>query len=154
MKKPASGEKVICQNRTARFNYAIGDTYEAGIVLLGTEVKAIREGRANLKDGYALIKDGELFLYDFHISPYSCGNRANHEPLRVKKLLLHKSEINRLYGKSQEQGFSLIPTKAYFKGGKIKVEVGVAKGKKLYDKRQDIREREDKRAMERGFKER
>lgn len=152
MKRPDSGEKIICQNRKAHFSYAIGDTYEAGIVLLGTEVKAMREGKANLKDSYALIENGEVFLHDFHISPYSCGNRCNHEPLRVKKLLLHKSEIRRLYGKSNEQGFTLIPLKAYFQRGKIKVQLGIAKGKKLYDKRQDIRKKDDRRSMEQSFK--
>jgi len=144
--------KIICQNKTARLNYFIDDTYEAGIVLVGTEVKALRDGKANLKDSYALIHNGEVFLYDLHIGAYSHGNRANHEPLRVRKLLLHKREIKRLYGKSQEKGLTLIPTKLYFKDGKVKVEIGVGKGKKLYDKREDIKKRDDMREMARGFR--
>lgn len=152
MKKQDVGEKIICYNRKALHNYNIGDTYEAGIVLLGTEVKAIREGKANLKDSYARISDSEIFLHDFHISPYSCGNRANHDPLRVKKLLLHKAEIRKLYGKTNEQGFALIPLKAYFKRGRIKIQLAVAKGKKLHDKRDAIRKKDERRAMEHNFK--
>ena len=114
MAKKESGEKPICQNKRARINYFIDETYEAGIALVGTEVKALRDGRANLKDSYALIRDDELFLYDLHISPYSHGNRANHDPLRVRKLLMHKQEIRRLYGKSQERGLALIPLEDVF----------------------------------------
>jgi len=136
----------------AGLNYFIDDTYEAGIVLVGTELKALRDGRANLKDSYALVQDGEVFLYDLHIGPYSHGNRANHEPLRTRKLLLHKREIKRLYGKSQEKGLTLVPTKLYFKAGKVKVEIGVGKGKKLYDKREDIKRKDDMRDMERGLR--
>jgi SsrA-binding protein len=150
--KKESGEKPVCTNKQARLNYFIDETYEAGIALVGTEVKALRDGRANLKDSYALVKDGEVFLYDLHISPYSHGNRSNHEPLRIRKLLLHKQEIKRLYGRSQERGLSLVPTRMYFKNGKVKVEVGVGRGKKLYDKREDLRLKEDKRAMERGMR--
>ncbi len=149
-----TGEKIICQNRTARINYFIGDTYEAGIVLLGTEVKAIREGKGNLKDSYAQVKEGEVFIHDFHISPYSHGNRLNHDPLRVRKLLLHKGEIRRLYGKINEQGFTLVPLKAYFKRGKIKITLGVGKGKKLYDKRDDLLLKEDRRAIKAGLRRR
>jgi len=149
-----TGEKIICQNRTARINYFIGDTYEAGIVLLGTEVKAIREGKGNLKDSYAQVKEGEVFIHDFHISPYSHGNRLNHDPLRVRKLLLHKGEIRRLYGKINEQGFTLVPLKAYFKRGKIKITLGVGKGKKLYDKRDDLLMKEDRRAIKAGLRRR
>lgn len=150
--KKETGEKPICQNKRARINYFIDETYEAGIALVGTEVKALRDGRANLKDSYALIKEGELFLYDVHISPYSHGNRENHNPLRIRKLLMHRQEIKRLYGKSQERGLTLIPLRMYFRNGKVKVEIGVGRGKKLYDKREDIKLKEDRRAMERGMR--
>ena len=152
--KKETAEKPICQNKTARLNYFIDETYEAGIVLKGTEVKALRDGRANIKDSYADVRESEVFLYDLHISPYSHGNRENHNPLRIRKLLLHKREIKRLYGKSQEKGQSLIPLRMYFRNGKVKVEIGVGRGKKLYDKREDIRLKEDRRAMERGLRER
>lgn len=146
--------KIICQNKTARLNYFIDDTYEAGIALVGTEVKALRDGKANLKDSYALVHNGEVFLYDMHIGPYTHGNRANHDNLRVRKLLLHKREIKRLYGKSQEKGLALIPLRLYFQSGKVKVEIGVGKGKKLYDKREDMKKKDDMRAMERGLRSR
>jgi SsrA-binding protein len=146
--------KIICQNKTARLNYFIDDTYEAGIALVGTEVKALRDGKANLKDSYALVHNGEVFLYDMHIGPYTHGNRANHDNLRVRKLLLHKREIKRLYGKSQEKGLTLIPLKLYFQSGKVKVEIGVGKGKKLYDKREDMKKKDDMMAMERGLRNR
>ncbi len=152
MAQKDSAQKIICQNKTARLNYFIEDTYETGIVLVGTEVKALRDGKANLKDSYALVQDGEVFLYDMHIGPYTHGNRANHEPLRVRKLLLHKGEIKRLYGKAQEKGMTLVPLKMYFKGGKVKVEIGVGKGKKLYDKREDIKKKDDMRDMARGMR--
>ena len=151
MTKQDIAQKIICQNKLARLNYFIDDTYEAGIVLVGTELKALRDGRANLKDSYALVQNGEVFLYDMHIGPYSHGNRANHEPLRVRKLLLHKREIKRLYGKSQEKGMTLFPMKLYFKAGTVKVEIGVGKGKKLYDKREDIKQKQDRRDIERAF---
>ncbi len=154
MAKKDIAQKIIALNKTARLNYFIDDTYEAGISLLGTEVKALRDGKANLKDSYALVQDGEIFLHDLHIGPYTHGNRANHDPLRVRKLLLHKREIKRLYGKSQEKGLALIPLKIYFADGRIKVEIGVGKGKKLYDKREDIRKRDDMRSMERGLRSR
>ena len=150
--KKETAEKPICQNKRARINYFFDETYEAGIALVGTEVKALRDGRANLNDSYALIRNDELFLYDLHISPYSHGNRANHDPLRVRKLLMHKQEIRRLYGKSQERGLALIPLKMYFRNGKVKVEIGVGRGKKLYDKREDIKLKEDRRDMERGLR--
>jgi SsrA-binding protein len=150
-KKPA-GEKIIAQNKTARLNYFIEDTYEAGIALVGTEVKALREGKANLKDSYALVKDGEVFVHEMHISPYTYGNRQNHDPLRVRKLLLHKGEIKRLYGKSRERGLALIPLKLYFKSGKVKLEIGVGRGKKLYDKRESLRVKDDRREIERGMR--
>jgi len=152
--KKEGSQKIICQNKMARLNYSIDDTYEAGMALVGTEVKALRDGRANLKDSYALVQNGEVFLYDMHIGPYTHGNRANHEPLRARKLLLHKREIKRLYGKSQEKGLTLIPIKLYFKAGKVKVEIGVGKGKKLYDKREDIKKRDDLREVERGVRSR
>jgi len=150
-KKPA-GEKIIAQNKTARLNYFIDDTYEAGIALVGTEVKALREGKANLKDSYALVRDGEVFVHEMHISPYTYGNRQNHDPLRVRKLLLHKGEIKRLYGKSRERGLALIPLKLYFKSGKVKIEIGVGRGKRLYDKRESLKVKEDRREIERGMR--
>ena len=150
-KKNKTTEKIICQNKLARRNYFIDDTYEAGIVLAGTEVKALREGRGNMKDSYAQVKNGEVFVYDMHISPYSHGNRSNHISMRVRKLLLHKREIKKLYGKSNERGLTLIPLKMYFKNGKVKLELGVGKGKKLYDKREDIRRRDDMRDAQRDM---
>ena len=150
-KKPA-GEKIIAQNKTARLNYFIDDTYEAGIALVGTEVKALREGKANLKDSYALVNNGEVFVHEMHISPYTFGNRQNHHPLRVRKLLLHKGEIKRLYGKSRERGLALIPLKLYFKSGKVKMEIGIGRGKKLYDKRESLRDKDDRREMQRGMR--
>jgi SsrA-binding protein len=152
MAKKGIAEKPICQNKRAKINYFIDEICEAGIALVGTEVKALRDGRANLKDSYALIKEGELFLYDLHISPYSHGNRENHNPLRIRKLLMHRQEIKRLYGKSQERGLTLIPLRMYFRNSKVKVEIGVGRGKKLYDKREDIKLKEDRRAMERGLR--
>ena len=147
-------EKVVTTNRKAYHDYNIGDTYEAGIMLQGTEVKSLREGRANLKDSYAIIKDGEIFLLNCHISPYSHGNMQNHDPERTRKLLLHKKEISKLWGKTGQQGFTLIPLKIYFKNGKAKVVLGVAKGKRHYEKRASIREREAKREIERHLKDR
>ena len=154
MARERKGEKLICQNKAAWRNYAIEDVYEAGMVLQGTEVKSLREGRANLKDSYARVKDGEVFVYDLDISPYSHGNRANHDPLRVRKLLLHKQEIKRLYGKTRERGLALIPLKLYFKNGKVKMEIGLSKGKKLHDRREDLKRKADQRDMERAFKDR
>ncbi len=151
-KKKPSGQKIIAQNKTARLNYFIEDTYEAGIALVGTEVKALREGKANLKDSYALVKGGEVFVHEIHISPYTFGNRENHDPLRVRKLLFHKGEIKRLYGKSRERGLALIPLKLYFKSGKVKIEIGVGRGKKRYDKRESLRVKDDRREIERGMR--
>jgi len=145
-------EKLICLNKKARHNYFIEDTYEAGLSLLGTEVKSLREGRANIGDSYAKIKNGEVFLVDVHISPYSFGNRFNHDPLRPRKLLLHKREIRRLIGKVQEKGFSLIPLRLYFSDGKAKVALGLGKGKKLFDKRETLKRKTMERDMERGRK--
>lgn len=154
MAKENTAQKIIASNKTARLNYEIGDVYEAGIVLTGTEVKALRSGKANLKDSYAVVKDGEVFLREMHISHYDHGNRYNHEPLRARKLLLHKREIRKLYGKSKERGLSLVPLKLYFKDGKVKVEIGIGRGKKLYDRRQDIKQREERRDVARSFKSR
>ena len=137
--------KQIAENRKARHDYHIEETIEAGIALQGTEVKSLRLGRVNLRDSFALVQNGEVFLHGVHISPYEQGNRFNHDPLRVRKLLLHKREIRRLAAKVQEQGYTLVPTKLYFKNGKCKVELALAKGKKLYDKRDSIAKREAER---------
>ena len=147
--KEGRGIKVIAQNRKARHDYFIEESYEAGMVLQGTEVKALREGRVNLKDGYARIKDGEVFLMDIHISPYAFGNRFNHDPLRPRKLLLHDREINRLQGKVREKGFSLIPLSIYFSHGRAKVSLALAKGKKLYDKREALKRKAMAKEVER-----
>ena len=147
--------KVICTNRKARHDYHIVETMETGIVLVGTEVKSLREGQANLKDSYAGIERGELWLYNTHISQYSKGNRNNHDPTRNRKLLMHEREIRRLIGRIQEKGFTLVPLKLYFTdAGKVKVELGLAKGKREIDKRRQIAEREAERDMRRQFKER
>jgi len=148
--KAKEGIKVVAQNRKARHNYFIEDSYEAGMVLKGTEVKALREGKANLKDGYARIKGGELFLMDVHISPYAFGNRLNHDPLRPRKLLMHGGEIHRLTGKVKEKGFSLIPLSIYFSHGRAKVSLALAKGKKLYDKRETLKRRAMEKEVERS----
>jgi len=144
-----NGIRVVAQNRKARYEYEIVEVLEAGMVLLGTEVKSLREGRANLKDSYAKVKKGEIFLYGLHISPYSHASYDNHEPERVRKLLLHQEEIKRLVGKTQERGFSLIPLKIYFKQGKAKIELALARGKKLYDKRESLKRKEEARDLER-----
>lgn len=147
--------KIISENRKARHDYSIIETYEAGIALTGTEVKSLRAGKANLKDSYAQItKTGEIFLYNLHISPYDHGNIYNHEPMRSRRLLLHRSEINKLLGKVKEKGLALVPLKLYFKHGLVKVEIALAAGKKLYDKRQDLAKKDAKREMERALKER
>jgi len=146
--------KTITVNRKARHDYHILDTFEVGICLQGTEVKSIRKGMVNLKDSFAAIESSEVFLENMHVSPYEHGNIFNHEPLRKRKLLLHKSQIKQLIGKTKEKGLTLVPLKLYLKNGLVKVELGLAKGKKLYDKRQDIAERDAKREMERVFKER
>ena len=152
MAKENTAQKLIASNKTARVNYEIGDTYEAGLVLTGTEVKALRSGKANLKDSYVVVKDDEVFLREMHIGHYDHGNRFNHNPLRTRKLLLHRREIKKLYGKSREKGLSLVPLKLYFKNGKVKVEFGIGKGKKVYDRRHDIKEREERRTLSRDFK--
>jgi SsrA-binding protein len=145
-------EKIVTTNRKAYHDYHIQETYEAGISLLGTEVKSLREGRANLKDSYVIIKDNEAFLLNCHISPYSHGNIQNHDPLRTRKLLLHRKEIDKLWGKTSQQGFTVIPLKIYFKNGKAKVEIGLAKGKRQYEKRTTIKEKEARREIERHLK--
>ncbi|MDA8227011.1 MAG: SsrA-binding protein SmpB [Desulfitobacterium hafniense] len=147
-------EKVIAENRKARHDYHIEEVYEAGIELKGTEVKSLRLGKANLKDSFALVKNGEVFLHNAHISPYEQGNRFNHEPTRARRLLLHKHEINKLFGATQREGLTLVPLKLYFKRGKVKLALALAKGKKLYDKRDDMAARDAKREIERAFKER
>ncbi|HOC59294.1 MAG TPA: SsrA-binding protein SmpB [Smithellaceae bacterium] len=152
MIKENTAQKLIASNKLARVNYDIDDVYEAGMVLSGTEVKALRAGKANLKDSYAVIKNNEVYLREMHISHYDHGNRSNHEPLRSRKLLLHKREIRKLYGKSREKGLSLVPLRLYFKNGMVKVEIGVAKGKKVHDRRQDIKKREERRDIARDFK--
>jgi SsrA-binding protein len=144
--------KVICQNKRARFDFSIEETYEAGIVLKGTEVKSLRQGKVNLKDSFARVSNGEIFLMSAHISPYTHGNQFNHDPDRPRKLLMHKREIKRLYGKSKEKGFSLIPTKLYFKDGRVKVEIGLGKGKRAYDKRELLKQRTVEREVERSYR--
>ncbi|MBM7713911.1 SsrA-binding protein SmpB [Siminovitchia sp. FSL H7-0308] len=151
----AKGEgKLVAQNRKANHDYFIEDTYEAGIVLKGTEIKSIRAGRVNLKDAYARIQNGEVFLHNMHISPYEQGNRYNHDPLRTRKLLLHRKQINKLIGETKEQGYTLVPLKLYLKNGFAKILIGLGKGKKQYDKREDLRRKEAKRDIERAFRER
>jgi len=145
--------KVITENRKARHDYHIEETYEAGLVLAGTEVKSLRAGKANLKDSFARVDKGEVFLYNAHISPYEQGNRFNHDPLRTRKLLMNKYEIRKLIGRVQEKGLTLVPLRMYFKNGRAKVELALAKGKKLYDKRDDMAARDAKREMERAFRE-
>jgi SsrA-binding protein len=150
----SSEEKVICVNRKARHEYFIEETYEAGIVLQGSEVKSLRDGKANLVDSYARIMRGECILLNAHINPYTAANRYNHEPTRTRKLLLHKREILRLSGKVREKGLTLVALKLYFKGGRAKVELGLARGKKLYDKRETLRKKVAQREVERSLKSR
>ena len=144
--------KLIAKNPVARHNYNIEETIEAGIVLTGTEIKSIRQGKVNLKESYAAIKNGEVFIYSMHISPYEQGNIFNKDPLRDRKLLLNRREINKLIGKIQTKGYSLVPISLYFKGSVVKVELGVGKGKKLYDKREDIAKKDAQRRIERALK--
>jgi len=146
--------KIVAQNRKAFHDYTIEETLEAGIVLLGTEVKSLREGKANLKDSYVIVKGTEVFLLNCHISPYSHGNIMNHDPLRTRKLLIHKKEIAKLQGKAAVKGYSLIPLKIYFKASHAKVEVGLAKGKRQYEKRESIKKKEADREIERAMKNR
>ena len=144
--------KIVAENRKARHDYLILEQFEAGMVLTGTEVQSMRLGKVNLKDAYAKIKDGEIFLYQVHIGPYPFAYYNNHEPLRTRKLLLHRREINRLFAKANEQGHTLVPLRIYFKKGKAKVVIAIAKGKRAYDKRESIRKREHDREMDRARK--
>lgn len=146
--------KLIAKNPTAYHNYEIIDKIEAGIVLYGTEIKSIRNGKVNLKDSYAIIKNGEVYVYGMHISPYEHGNIFNRDPLRSKKLLLNRTEINKLIGMTQQKGYSLVPIKIYFKENLVKLELGIGKGKKLYDKRQDLAKKDAQRQIEINLKNR
>ncbi|HPD01097.1 MAG TPA: SsrA-binding protein SmpB [Acetivibrio sp.] len=145
-------KKVVAQNKKARHDYFIEQTIEAGIVLSGTEVKSIRTGKVSLKDSYANIKDGEVFIYGMHISPYEQGNIFNKDPLRDRKLLLNRFEINKLIGYIQQKGMTLVPLEVYFKKGRVKIELGIGKGKKLYDKREDIAKKDAQREIDRRLK--
>ena len=151
--KVRSGDKIVAQNRKARHEYHILQTWEAGLVLQGTEVKSLREGKANLSDAFATITHGELWLYNMHVSPYEQGNRFNHDPLRARKLLLHRSELRKLVGQVEQKGLTLVPLDVHFAGGIAKVNLALVRGKKLHDKRDTLRERAVERDMERGFKE-
>ena len=145
-------EKLIANNKKAYHDYFILDTYEAGISLVGTEVKSLRMGKCSIKEAFIRIENGEVFIYGMNISPYEKGNLFNKDPLRVRKLLLHRSEIQKIMGKTKEKGMAVVPLKVYFHGGLVKVEIGLAKGKKLYDKRDDIAKKDQKREAEREFK--
>ena len=147
-----TGIKLIANNKKAFHDYFIEDTYEAGISLAGTEVKSLRMGKCSIKESLTRVERGEVYIYGMHISPYEKGNIFNKDPLRVRKLLLHRYEINKIEGKLQEKGLTLVPLKVYFKGSLVKVEIGVARGKKLYDKRQDIAKKDQRREAEREFK--
>ena len=146
--------KLVADNRRARHEYEILETFEAGLALSGTEVKAMRQGKANLQESFARIEDDEVWLYRCHISPYDFGNRFNHDPLRKRRLLLHRRQINKLKAQTQEKGLSLIPLKLYFKGNWAKIDLALARGKQLYDKRQSVAKRENDRQIERIIKQR
>jgi SsrA-binding protein len=145
-------QKLIANNKKAFHDYFIDETYEAGVALHGTEVKSMRMGKCSIKEAFVRIENGEVFVYGMHVSPYEKGNIFNKDPLRVKKLLMHKYEINKLAGKIAEKGYTLVPLQVYFKEGKVKVEIGLARGKKLYDKRADIAKKDQRRELERDFK--
>jgi len=145
-------QKLIANNKKAYHDYFIDETYEAGIALHGTEVKSMRMGKCSIKESFVRIENGEVFVYGMHVSPYEKGNIFNKDPLRIKKLLLHKYEINKLQGKIKEKGYTLVPLQVYFKEGKAKVEIGLARGKKLYDKREDIAKKDQRREAEKEFK--
>lgn len=147
MAAESGGIKIISENRKAFHNYYVEEKFEAGLVLKGTEVKSLREGKANLQDSYGLLKGGELFLLNCHIPPYKLGNRENHDPLRTRKVLLNRSELSKLWGKLETEGYSVIPLKLYFRKGLVKIEMALAKGKKSHDKRQATKEKEVKRAL-------
>ena len=146
--------KQLAQNKKAYHDFFIEETFEAGIVLNGTEIKSIRKGKVNLKDAFAKIERGEIYLYNMHVSPYEQGNRFNHDPLRTRKLLLHRKEINKLIGETKEVGYTIVPLKLYLKNGYCKVLIGLGKGKKQYDKRDDLKKKEAKRDIERAFRDR
>lgn len=148
------GIKTVAQNKKATHDFFIEETFEAGMVLTGTEIKSIRMGRANLRDSYARVERGEVYLFNLHISPYEAGNRFNHEPLRTRKLLLRRSEIRKLIGLTKEQGYTLVPLRLYLRGGFCKIELAIAKGKKNYDKRQSEANRDAAREIQRAFRER
>lgn len=145
-------QKLIANNKKAYHDYFIDETYEAGIALHGTEVKSMRMGKCSIKESFIRIEDGEVYVYGMHVSPYEKGNIFNKDPLRIKKLLLHRAEINKLQGKIKEKGYTLVPLQVYFSSGKVKVEIGLARGKKLYDKREDIAKKDQKREAEKEFK--
>ena len=151
-KAPKENVKLIANNKKAYHDFFIEDKYEAGISLAGTEVKSLRQGKCSIKESFIRIEKGEVFIYGMHITPYEKGNIFNKDPLRVKKLLLHKYEINKMAGKIAEKGYTLVPLQVYFRGSLVKVEIGLAKGKKLYDKRQDIAKKDQKREAEKEFK--
>ncbi|MFG6356462.1 MAG: SsrA-binding protein SmpB [Acetatifactor sp.] len=152
MAKQKEKQKLIANNKKAYHDYFIEESYEAGIALHGTEVKSMRQGKCSIKESFIRIENGEVYVYGMHVSPYEKGNIFNKDPLRIKKLLLHKYEINKLAGKVAEKGLTLVPLQVYFKEGKVKVEIGLARGKKLYDKRQDIAKRDQRREAEKEFK--
>lgn len=154
MKATDDGIKIVAENRKARYDYHIEETFEAGIVLTGTEIKSVRAGRMSLRDSHAMVERGEVFLYNAHIAAYEQGNRYNHDPMRPRKLLLHRRQIDYLYGKVRIRGYTLIPLKVYLKRGRAKVELALARGKKEYDRRADIAEREAKRRIDRALKDR
>ena len=151
-KMAKEAKKLIANNKKARFDYFIEDTYEAGIALHGTEVKSLRMGKCSIKESFIRIENGQVYVYNMHISPYEKGNIFNKDPLRIKKLLLHKYEINKIAGQIAQKGYTLVPLNVYFKGSLVKVEIGLAKGKKLYDKRQDIAKKDQRREAEKQFK--
>ena len=152
MAKGKESQKLIANNKKAYHDFFIDETYECGIALHGTEVKSMRMGKCSIKEAFVRIEDGEVFVYGMHVSPYEKGNIFNKDPLRVKKLLLHKNEINKLLGKIKEKGYTLVPLQVYFKDGKVKVEIGLARGKKLYDKREAIAKKDQRREAEKEFK--
>ena len=152
MAKEKEPQKLIANNKKAYHEYFIDETYEAGIALHGTEVKSMRMGKCSIKESFVRIEDGEVFVYGMHVSPYEKGNIFNKDPLRVKKLLMHKYEINKLAGKVAEKGYTLVPLQVYFKNGRVKTQIGLARGKKLYDKRESIARKDQRREAERDFK--
>jgi SsrA-binding protein len=155
MAEKSEGIKIVSDNRQARFRYEIIETYEAGIELKGTEVKSIRQGKANLRDGYALVRNGEVWMLNVHVSPYETASEYfNHDPRRTRRLLLHRQEIRKLIGKVEEKGLTLVPLKMYMKKGRVKVTIGLGRGKKLFDKRESIKEKDAKREMARMMKQR